>query len=77
MCGSASYEAIPAYADHFERTGVRAVETCVIGESPEAIQSGLAAFEGSVHEIVVRAITGSETLDAYLSLARASAPAVK
>ena len=71
------YEAIPAYADHFERTGVRAVETCVIGESPEAIQSGLAAFEGSVHEIVVRAITGSETLDAYLSLARASAPAVK
>ncbi|MEZ4496470.1 MAG: LLM class flavin-dependent oxidoreductase [Thermomicrobiales bacterium] len=72
--GDASHS---AYTDHFKRMGVRAVETCVIGESPEAIQTGLAAFDGSVHEIVVRAITGSETLDAYLSLARASAPAVK
>lgn len=71
------YEAIPAYADHFTRMGVAAVQTCVGGDDPSGIQAGLLAFDGAVDEVVARAIVGDETLESYLTLARAAAPQVR
>jgi alkanesulfonate monooxygenase SsuD/methylene tetrahydromethanopterin reductase-like flavin-dependent oxidoreductase (luciferase family) len=68
------YESFPQYAAHFERMGVRAIDTCVEGPTPAAVQAGLSTFAEGVDEIVVRAITGEESTDAYLALAIAAAP---
>jgi hypothetical protein len=73
---AARYEAIPAYATHFERMGVRAIDTCAKGEHRADIHAALDAFDGSLNEVVARAITGEETLDAYVALAESAAPAV-
>jgi alkanesulfonate monooxygenase SsuD/methylene tetrahydromethanopterin reductase-like flavin-dependent oxidoreductase (luciferase family) len=70
---SARYEGYPAYAAHFDRMGVRALDTCVVGTS-ERIADGLGAFSGSASEVIVRAIAASEMLDAYLALLEAAAP---
>lgn len=67
------YEGYPAYAAHFARMGVAAIATCVMGER-DGIQQGLASFENSADEVVVRAITSTETVDAYRALLDASAP---
>ena len=69
------YAAIPAYAAHFARYGVKAIDTCVQGDDHATIDRGLSAFDDSLSEVVARAITGEETLEAYLALARAAAPA--
>lgn len=71
---SLRYESIPQYAAHFERMGVRAIETSVSGPTSAALQAGLMAFDDIVDETVVRAITAEETPEAYLALARAAAP---
>lgn len=71
---SLRYESVPQYAAHFERMGVRAIETSVAGPTPAALQAGLMAFDDVVDEVVVRAITAEETPAAYLDLARAAAP---
>jgi hypothetical protein len=68
------YESFPQYAAHFERMGVRAIDTCVEGPTAAAIQAGLSTFSDVVDETVVRAITGEETIDAYLALASAASP---
>lgn len=68
------YESFPQYAAHFERMNVRAIDTCVEGPTAAAVQAGLSQFDEIVDETVVRAITGEETVDAYLSLAAAAAP---
>lgn len=67
------YEQFPAYAAHFDRMGVRAIDTCVVGSS-QAIGDGLAAFTGIADLIVVRAIADSEQFDAYVRLLEAAAP---
>ncbi|MGH2548660.1 MAG: LLM class flavin-dependent oxidoreductase [Thermomicrobiales bacterium] len=71
---SIRYESYPQYAAHFDRMGVRAIETCISGPTSAAIQAGLMAFDEEVDETVVRAITAVETAEAYLELARAAAP---
>lgn len=71
---SLRYESFPQYAAHFDRMGVRAIDTSVSGPTPAALQAGLLAFDDIVDETVVRAITAEETLEAYLDLARAAAP---
>jgi alkanesulfonate monooxygenase SsuD/methylene tetrahydromethanopterin reductase-like flavin-dependent oxidoreductase (luciferase family) len=68
------YESFPQYAAHFERMGVRAIDTTVFGPTEAAIQAGLAAYDGVVDELVTRAIVADETASAYLELARAAAP---
>lgn len=67
------YATYPQYAAHFERMGVRAIETCAYG-SPAQIQVGLGAFPTQADEVVVRAIAADETLGAYLDVLRAAAP---
>jgi alkanesulfonate monooxygenase SsuD/methylene tetrahydromethanopterin reductase-like flavin-dependent oxidoreductase (luciferase family) len=68
------YGSIPAYAAHFARMGVQAIDTAVAGDEPEAIRNGLAPFAAVLDETVVRAITASESVEAYGELLRAAAP---
>lgn len=71
---AARYSAIPAYAAHFERMGVPAIETAVSGPDGAAVQPGLAAHEAALDEMVVRAITADDTAESILELLRACAP---
>ena len=69
------YAGIPAYAAHFERMGVKPVDTSIAGQSPAEIRAGLAKWKGAVDEIVLRAITGRDTIDDTLELVRVAKPA--
>jgi alkanesulfonate monooxygenase SsuD/methylene tetrahydromethanopterin reductase-like flavin-dependent oxidoreductase (luciferase family) len=68
------YTGIPSYGAHFTRMQVRAIDTAVVGLQPEAIQRGLAEYDGKLDEVVLRAIVGEETLENYLALLKAGAP---
>jgi len=68
------YGHYPAYAANFTRMGTPAEATAVTGETAAEIQTGLAAFAGELDETVVRAITGEESVDAYMALLEAAAP---
>lgn len=67
------YAGYPQYAAHFERMGVRAIDTCVFGDA-RAVQDGLTAFPSNADEVVVRAIAAEESVAAYLDVLRAAAP---
>ena len=69
------YAKIPAYAAHFERMGVKPVDTAVAGQTAADIRAGLAKWKGAVDEVVLRAITGNDTTDENLALVRAAKPA--
>jgi alkanesulfonate monooxygenase SsuD/methylene tetrahydromethanopterin reductase-like flavin-dependent oxidoreductase (luciferase family) len=69
------YAGILAYAAHFERMGVKPVDTAVSGQTPADIRAGLARWVGAVDEIVLRAITGNDTAEETLALVRAARPA--
>jgi alkanesulfonate monooxygenase SsuD/methylene tetrahydromethanopterin reductase-like flavin-dependent oxidoreductase (luciferase family) len=65
------YAAIPAYGAHFERMGVKPVDTGIAANSPADIKAGLAAWQGAVDEIVLRAIVAKDTAEDHLTLLRA------
>jgi alkanesulfonate monooxygenase SsuD/methylene tetrahydromethanopterin reductase-like flavin-dependent oxidoreductase (luciferase family) len=65
------YDAIPAYHAHFERMGVKPVDTAIAAASPAAIKTALAAWDGAVDEVVLRAITAKDTVEDHLALVRA------
>ena len=73
---SLRYESFPQYGAHFERMGVRAIDTCVTGPTGAAVQAGLAGFDDIVDEVVARAIVANESATNYLDLIRAAAPGV-
>lgn len=68
------YEAIPHYSAHFERMGTPAVGTAITGETPEDIQRGLAAWDGVVDEVIVRAVTAHDAVEDVLDLVEAARP---
>jgi alkanesulfonate monooxygenase SsuD/methylene tetrahydromethanopterin reductase-like flavin-dependent oxidoreductase (luciferase family) len=68
------YAAIPAYAAHFERMGVKPVDTAVAGQTPAEVKAGIARWKGAVDEVVFRAITGRDTAEETLELVRAARP---
>jgi alkanesulfonate monooxygenase SsuD/methylene tetrahydromethanopterin reductase-like flavin-dependent oxidoreductase (luciferase family) len=68
----ARYAAIPAYAANFERMGVKPVETAIGVESAAAIAPALAAWQGAVDEVVLRAITAKDTVEECVALVRAA-----
>ena len=70
------YGTYPSYAAHFRRFGVEAIDTTIGSTDPAAVAGGLAAFDGTVDEIVVRAITAGETFAAYRDLAVLTAPSI-
>jgi alkanesulfonate monooxygenase SsuD/methylene tetrahydromethanopterin reductase-like flavin-dependent oxidoreductase (luciferase family) len=69
------YAAIPAYAAHFERMGVKPVDTCIAAQRPAEIAPALGKWKGAVDEVVLRAITGEDTVEEHLALVRAARPA--
>jgi alkanesulfonate monooxygenase SsuD/methylene tetrahydromethanopterin reductase-like flavin-dependent oxidoreductase (luciferase family) len=69
------YAAIPAYGAHFDRMGVKPVETAIAARTPDEVRRGLDAWRGVIDEVVVRAITGADTLEDHLALLRAARPA--
>lgn len=74
---SARYAAIPAYAEHFARMGVKPVETAIAAQTVEAIAPALGAWTGAVDEVVLRAVTGRDTVDEHVALVRAAKPALE
>ena len=71
----ARYAAIPAYAAHFARMGVKPVETAIAARSPDAIPAALGTWQGAVDEVVLRAITGEDTVEENVALLSAAKPA--
>ena len=69
------YAAIPAYAAHFARMGAKPVETAIAAQSADAIPSTLGKWQGVVDEIVLRAITGADTVEENVALLQAAKPA--
>jgi alkanesulfonate monooxygenase SsuD/methylene tetrahydromethanopterin reductase-like flavin-dependent oxidoreductase (luciferase family) len=69
------YAAIPAYGAHFERMGVKPVDTCIAAQSAAEISTALGKWRGVVDEVVLRAITGDDTVEENLALLRAAKPA--
>ena len=68
------YAAIPAYGANFERMGVKPETTAIAAHAPEEIASALAKWRGVVDEVVLRAITATDTVDENLALLRAARP---
>jgi alkanesulfonate monooxygenase SsuD/methylene tetrahydromethanopterin reductase-like flavin-dependent oxidoreductase (luciferase family) len=68
----ARYAAIPAYAANFARMGVKPVDTAIAVQRPEALAPALAAWRGVVDEVVIRAITATDTVEEHLDLLRAA-----
>jgi len=68
------YAAIPAYAAHFERMGVKPVDTAIAAQKPADVAAALAKWKGAVDEVVLRAITGDDTVEENLALIRAAKP---
>jgi len=68
------YASFPAYSANFSRMGVAAIDTAIGTDRPEEIGRTLAAFS-AFDEVVVRAVTGGDSLDDYLKLIEAAAPA--
>jgi alkanesulfonate monooxygenase SsuD/methylene tetrahydromethanopterin reductase-like flavin-dependent oxidoreductase (luciferase family) len=68
------YARIPAYAANFDRMGVKPVDTAIAVQQPAAIRTALEAWRGAVDEVVLRAVTATDTLDETLALVRAAKP---
>jgi alkanesulfonate monooxygenase SsuD/methylene tetrahydromethanopterin reductase-like flavin-dependent oxidoreductase (luciferase family) len=69
------YAEIPAYADHFARMGVAPSATGVAAGTAAAVPGALARWERVLDDVVVRAITASDTVDETVALVRAARPA--
>jgi len=65
------YAGIPAYAANFARLGFAPLDAAVLATTGEDLRAGLAAYTDVVGETVVRAVTGSGTLDEHLALVAA------
>jgi|tagenome__1003787_1003787.scaffolds.fasta_scaffold20870966_3 alkanesulfonate monooxygenase SsuD/methylene tetrahydromethanopterin reductase-like flavin-dependent oxidoreductase (luciferase family) len=70
---ASSYEGYPSYKRHFDRMGVRAIETAINGNDSE-IRERYHSFAGIADEVVCRAIVANETLDDYMGVLRAARP---
>lgn len=68
------YGAIPAYGANFARMGVKPVETAIATDTPEQVPAALARWRGVVDEVVLRAITGKDTVEDNRVLLRAAKP---
>ncbi|MBI2162282.1 MAG: LLM class flavin-dependent oxidoreductase [Candidatus Rokubacteria bacterium] len=68
------YAAIPAYAANFARMGVKPMETAIAAQSADAVAPALGRWQGAVDEIVLRAITGTDTVEENVALLRAAKP---
>ncbi|MGB3329975.1 MAG: LLM class flavin-dependent oxidoreductase [Thermomicrobiales bacterium] len=65
---AARYGEVPGYKANFARLGIRAIDAAVYGTTPLDLQQGIAAYIGTVDEVVVRAITPHESVEDYRRL---------
>jgi alkanesulfonate monooxygenase SsuD/methylene tetrahydromethanopterin reductase-like flavin-dependent oxidoreductase (luciferase family) len=70
----ARYAAILAYGAHFVRMGVKPVETAIAAPQPDAIPGALHRWNGVIDEVVIRAITATDSVEEHLALLRAAKP---
>jgi alkanesulfonate monooxygenase SsuD/methylene tetrahydromethanopterin reductase-like flavin-dependent oxidoreductase (luciferase family) len=63
---AARYQSYPAYAANFERIGAKAMDTTIYEKEHDRLMFRISQYTDSVDEIVLRAITGSNSLDAYI-----------
>ncbi len=70
---SARYAGYPNYAAHFARVGHSALDSTIRGTDPHALAAGIRAYDGTVDELVLRAITAEETADAVRAFVAAVA----
>ncbi len=68
------YAAIPAYGANFARLGVKPAETGIVADTPQAVAKALVQWRGAVDEVVLRAITATDTVADNLALVRAAKP---
>jgi alkanesulfonate monooxygenase SsuD/methylene tetrahydromethanopterin reductase-like flavin-dependent oxidoreductase (luciferase family) len=68
------YAAIPAYGANFERMGVKPETTAIAAHSSQEIATALAKWRGVVDEVVLRAITATDTVEETVALVRAARP---
>lgn len=66
-----TYARIPTYAANFARYGYDAVDAAILADGPAAIRPALAAYDGIVDEVVLRAITPTDAFAEHLELIRA------
>ena len=66
------YAGFPNYAANFARMGVPALATTF--PDAAALAEGLRAYERAVDEVVLRAVTPTDDLEAYLAFVAATAP---
>ena len=55
--------------------GVKPVDTCIGAQKAGEIPTALGKWQGVVDEVVLRAITGDDTIEENLALVRAAKPA--
>ena len=67
------YASIPTYAANFARHGYGPLTTAVLAEDGASLREGLAGFDGTVEEVVVRAVTATGSLAEHLELVEALA----
>jgi alkanesulfonate monooxygenase SsuD/methylene tetrahydromethanopterin reductase-like flavin-dependent oxidoreductase (luciferase family) len=67
------YAAIPAYAAHFQRMGVKPEATAIAAASAAEASAALAAWRSVVDEVVLRALPAQNTVEEHLALVRAAA----
>jgi alkanesulfonate monooxygenase SsuD/methylene tetrahydromethanopterin reductase-like flavin-dependent oxidoreductase (luciferase family) len=72
---AARYAGIPQYAAHFQRMGVDAFDTCIVGE-PADIAYRLHQYHACLDETVIRAVASSESVEDYLDVLEAGRPSV-
>lgn len=65
------YASYPSYAANFSRLGIDVFETVIDGA--EELRSRIAAYRAAVDEVVLRAITPDDDIEAYRAFVRASA----
>jgi alkanesulfonate monooxygenase SsuD/methylene tetrahydromethanopterin reductase-like flavin-dependent oxidoreductase (luciferase family) len=63
---SARYQSISAYAANFDRIGAKAMDTTIYEKDHDRLAFRVSQYTDIVDEIVLRAITGSNSLDAYI-----------
>jgi alkanesulfonate monooxygenase SsuD/methylene tetrahydromethanopterin reductase-like flavin-dependent oxidoreductase (luciferase family) len=74
---SARYQSYPAYAANFERIGAKAIDTTIYEKEPDRLAYRIGAYTEVLDELVLRAITGNQTLDDYVKIVDAVVAAGK
>ena len=63
---AARYQLIPSYSANFDRIHAKAIDTTIYEKESDRLAFRIDQYTQSVNEIVLRAITGVNTVDAYV-----------